>query len=78
MTEHDERAGPDAAPDDALEQVEEQLAQIQQRHRGKIRWRITKHTAELAIRALNEATAERAPGRRGGKSRRRKRKKRLL
>lgn len=74
MTEHDERA----APDDALEQVEERLAKIQQQHRGKIRWRITKHTAELAIRALNEGTPERTAGRRGGKSRRRKRKKRLL
>ncbi len=74
MSEHDERA----APDDALEQVEEKLAKIQQQHRGKIRWRITKHTAELAIRALNETTPARDASRRGGKSRRRKRNKRLL
>lgn len=74
MTEHDERDAPDAA----LEQVEERLAKIQQQHRGKIRWRITKHTAELAIRALNEAKPERDGSRRGGKSRRRKRNKRLL
>lgn len=71
MTEHDEGGG-------GLERVEEQLAEIQQRHRGKIRWRITKHTAELAIRALNESGEARGAGRRSGKSRRRKRRKRLL
>ncbi len=74
MTEHDERDAPDAA----LEQVEERLAKIQQQHRGKIRWRISKHTAELAIKALNESKPERDGSRRGGKSRRRKRSKRLL
>ena len=74
MSEHDERA----APDGALDQVEEKLARIQQQHRGRIRWRITKHTAELAIKALNETTPERDGSRRGGKSRRRKRNKRLL
>ncbi len=71
MTEH-EQGG------EGLERVEEKLAEIQQQHRGKIRWRITKHTAELAIRALNEAEGERRPGRRSGKSRRRKRRKRML
>ncbi len=71
MTEH-EQGG------EGLERVEEKLAEIQQQHRGKIRWRITKHTAELAIRALNEAGDERRPGRRSGKSRRRKRRKRML
>lgn len=63
---------------DELGRVEERLAEIQQRHRGKIRWRITKHTAELAIRALNEAERARSTGRRGGKSRRRRRHKRML
>lgn len=73
MTEHDE-----GGAGGAMEAVEERLARIQQQHRGRIRWRISKHTAELAIRALNEPQGERAPWRRSGKSRRRKRRKRLL
>ncbi len=73
MTEHDE-----GSADGDIEAVEERLARIQQQHRGRIRWRISKHTAELAIRALNDPQRERAPWRRSGKSRRRKRRKRLL
>lgn len=72
MSEHDESG---AAPP-PMEKVEERLAEIQRRHRGRIRWHVTKHTAELAIRALTDEPDERA--RRSSKSRRRKRKKRLL
>lgn len=73
MTEHDE-----GSASGEMGAVEERLARIQQQHRGRIRWRITKHTAELAIRALNEPQRERGTWRRSGKSRRRKRRKRLL
>ena len=66
----------DQAP---LEDVKERVKQIQRQHRGKIRWRITKHTAELAIRALeNVGTHATCGAPRSGKSRRRKRFKRLL
>ena len=47
---------------------------VQRAHRGRIRWGIGKHTAELALRALDRTP--RAP--RSSKSRRRKRHKRLL
>jgi len=61
-------------PDD-LDEVRRRLDEIQRRKRGRIQWRITKHTAELAIEALEGAS--RSP-RRKGKPRRRKRTKRLL
>jgi len=48
---------------------------VQQAHRGRIRWGIGKHTAELALRALEPASGVRP---RSSKSRRRKRHKRLL
>jgi hypothetical protein len=50
---------------------------VQRRHRGKIRWSLGRHTAELALRALDGPahTARRRPS---SKSRRRKRHKRLL
>jgi hypothetical protein len=59
---------------DAAE-VQRRLAELATRKRGRVRWRMSKHTAELAIRALAEP-----PARRGGhgKQRRRKRHKRLL
>lgn len=72
MSEHDEIGN----PPEEIEKVEERLAEIQQRHRGRIRWHVTKHTAELAIKALSDEPDERA--RRSSKSRRRKRRKRLL
>ena len=51
---------------------------VQRAHRGRIRWGIGKHTAELALRALEPAPkSPRAPGP-APKSRRRKRHKRLL
>jgi hypothetical protein len=50
---------------------------VQRKHRGRIRWSLGKHTAEMAIRALDSPQRE---GRRpaSSKSRRRKRHKRLL
>jgi hypothetical protein len=58
-----------------LEEVQRRLQEIQRRKRGRIRWQIGKHTAEMAIDALGELP--RSP-RRNGKPRRRKRWKRLL
>jgi hypothetical protein len=58
-----------------LEEVQNKLREIQSRKRGRIRWNISKHTAELAIGALAVEPKEEP---RRGKSRRRKRKKRLL
>ena len=66
------------ATDQSLNDVKKRVEQIQRQHRGKIRWRITKHTAEIAIRAIESADAQAANAPRSGKSRRRKRHKRLL
>lgn len=68
----------DEPSDRSLEDVKERVEQIQRQHRGKIRWRITKHTAEIAIRAIESADAHTVSAPRSGKSRRRKRHKRLL
>jgi hypothetical protein len=52
------------------------LEAIRQEKRGRIRWRASHHTAELAIRAIEgRVTVSYRPG---SKSRRRKRTKRLL
>jgi hypothetical protein len=50
---------------------------VQRKHRGRIHWSVGRHTAELALRALDEPQrgAARQPS---AKSRRRKRHKRLL
>lgn len=52
------------------------LNQIRAEKRGRIRWNISHHTAEIAIRAI--AGSVRVSYRPGSKSRRRKRHKRLL
>jgi predicted fused transcriptional regulator/phosphomethylpyrimidine kinase len=57
-----------------MEAMQGRILAIQERRRGRIRWHITKHTAELAIAALMRTK----PYRQSGKSRRRKRTKRLL
>jgi hypothetical protein len=57
-----------------METMKGRLRDIQERRRSRIRWHITKHTAELAIAALSD----RPPYRPSGKCRRRKRAKRLL
>ena len=73
-----ERVGEDddkvAAPEEA--EVQRRLAEIRQRHRPRVHWRMTKHTAEMAIRVLDGV--ERPAYRRSSKSRRRKRAKRML
>lgn len=59
---------------DEMQAMQGRIADIQARRRGRIRWHITKHTAELAIAAL----AGRGRYRPSAKCRRRKRTKRLL
>ena len=66
----------DRAPD--LGEVQQRLAEIQNRKRAGIRWHVSKHTAELAIGALEAQRPDEKPPARGGKARRRKRSKRLL
>ena len=63
-----------------LEEVQRQLDEIQSRKRAGIRWQISRHTAERAIEAIEAVELGQPPMARssGGKSRRRKRKKRLL
>jgi hypothetical protein len=73
MTEH---------PQD-LEEVQRRLDEIQSRKRGNIRWKMSRHTAELAIEAIagpqpNESNASYAGSAGTSKRRRRKRRKRLL
>ena len=57
-----------------LDEVRRRVEEIQRRKRGRIQWRIGRHTAELAIEAIEPP--RKSPRR--GKSRRRKRTKRLL
>jgi hypothetical protein len=58
-----------------LEEVQRRLSEIQKRKRGRIRWSISSHTAELALHALESPVKG---GRKSGKVRRRKKRKRLL
>ncbi|HEX4681655.1 MAG TPA: hypothetical protein VH277_03040 [Gemmatimonadaceae bacterium] len=64
-----------AAPEN-LNEVQRRLAEIQSRKRGRIRWAIGRHTAELAIGALD--VDRKIASTKNGKQRRRKRNKRLL
>jgi hypothetical protein len=57
-------------------EIRARLDEIRQSKRGRIRWRLSHHTAELAIQAIAGHT--RVIYRPGSKSRRRKRWKRLL
>jgi len=59
----------------ALDDVRRRLNEIQARKRGRIRWGMSRHTAELALRALDDGPTGYRPS---AKSRRRKRRKRLL
>ena len=59
---------------DDLDEVKRRVEEIQRRKRGRIQWRIGRHTAELAIEAID--TPPKTP--RSSKQRRRKRTKRLL
>ena len=60
---------------DDLEEVQRRLGDIQRRKRGGIRWHVGKHTAEMAIDAIERGSRS---DRKNGKQRRRKRRKRLL
>jgi len=60
-----------------VEEVQRRLEEIQRRKRGGIRWQLSRHTAELAIEAIESAAPE-PPPHGNGKPRRRKRRKRLL
>jgi hypothetical protein len=66
---------PGDASQPTLDEVRQRLNEIQQRKRDRIRWRMSRHTAELALRALDDGRPCRRPS---AKSRRRKRRKRLL
>jgi hypothetical protein len=74
MTESD---GEDAsAPPGNLAAVEARISEVQRRKRETVRWKMSRDTAERAIAAITEQQLRLAPGK--GKSRRRKRHKRLL
>lgn len=60
----------------STDEIRARLDEIRQSKRGRIRWRISHHTAELAIQAI--AGHARVMYQPGSKSRRRKRHKRLL
>jgi hypothetical protein len=64
--------------DDDSEQfaeVQRRLSEIQRQKGGRIRWRITHHTAEMALAAI---AGDKTASRRSSKTRRRKKHKRLL
>jgi hypothetical protein len=63
-------------PNGYTDEVKARLDAIRREKRGRIRWRMSHHTAELAIRAIEgHVTVSYSPG---SKSRRRKKRKRLL
>jgi len=66
----------DNATDD-LAEVKRRISEIKKLKRSQVRWTVSSHTAELAIGAI-EGFAKPKPTPRHGKSRRRKRTKRLL
>ena len=71
--------GPTGPPaDEKLAEVERRIAEIGRGRRGKLRLRMSQHTAEMALRAIE--VPHDSPPRRGPppKGRRRKRHKRLL
>lgn len=70
MKAHDGNAEP------PVDEVEARLRDLR-RHK-KVRWTMSRETAEMAIAALAMAREEAPARRRSGKSRRRKRGKRLL
>jgi hypothetical protein len=67
--------GEEGRPPD-LPAVEERLNELQQRKRKTVRWHMSRNTAERAIAAITRVTVRPSSGQ--GKSRRRKRHKRLL
>ena len=71
-----ERDGEEAGEPADLPAVAERLGELQRRKRHTMRWHMSRDTAERAIAAIAENAREFRAGR--GKSRRRKRRKRLL
>ena len=74
-----EGGGEEGPPD--LPAVEARLRELQRRKRETVRWHMSRHTAERAIAAIAGVTAGDSRGavlNTSGKSRRRKRHKRLL
>lgn len=67
----------DATPLATTAEVAAVVRDVQRRRRSKIRWALGRHTAEMALRALDEP-GEAFTRRPSPKSRRRKRYKRLL
>ena len=67
----------DEQPDD-LAEVQRRLAEIQAHKRGKVRWNLSRHTAEVALDAIGGGRESKRPRTVCGKQRRRKRHKRLL
>jgi len=67
----------DAAPMATTAEVAAVVKDVQRKRRGKIRWSLGRHTAEMALKAL-EGPVRETPRRPSSKSRRRKRHKRLL
>ncbi|HKW48084.1 MAG TPA: hypothetical protein VJN70_11585 [Gemmatimonadaceae bacterium] len=67
----------DDPPMASTAEVKAVVQNVQRSHRGRIKWGIGRHTAELALRALDEPRTRRARSP-SSKSRRRKRHKRLL
>jgi hypothetical protein len=65
-----------AASASQQDEVARRLAELTSRKRGRVRWRMSKHTAEMALNALRDGSPARRGGR--GKQRRHKRHKRLL
>ena len=63
-------------PDPELREVEARLRDL--RRRKKVRWTMSRETAEMAIAAIVVGRDEKPPHRPSRKSRRRKRGKRLL
>jgi hypothetical protein len=76
MSDNEDEATRGAADPADLSAVAERLSELQQRKRETVRWHMSRDTAERAIAAI--AGAPRARPSAGGKSRRRKRHKRLL
>lgn len=63
---------PESGSTPPLDEVKDKLDEIHSRHASRIRWRIGKHTAELAIAALQPKSP------RPKKPKKRSRRKRLL
>jgi hypothetical protein len=75
MTENDSEEGPGPADAADLPAVADRLSELQRQKRETVRWQMSRDTAERAIAAITHEPRHRIGA---GKSRRRKRHKRLL